>query len=70
MVALLGQRSVVNDQVSVSPADQIIASIAMNLLDWLGLPLRHGDEMMQLLLVTRRNAFNNGLDALAVTWKQ
>lgn len=68
MLALLGQRHVVDDGHGVCATHQAIGRRVQHLLERLGSPRRAGHEVMQLLGLARADTRGHRLDALARPW--
>ncbi len=69
-LALLGDRRVVDDEVGIVAADEGISFCGEHILDRPRVPLRGGDEVVNLLEVVGCNASGHRLDTLAIARRQ
>jgi hypothetical protein len=67
VLPFLGNTRVIHDEIRVVAAEHLIGAREELVLERRGVPLRGGDEVMQLLLLARGNALCDRLDALAFT---
>jgi hypothetical protein len=66
VLSLLRDCGVVDDQVRVVAAHDRVGLVEQHLLDWLGRPARHRDEVMHLLDLPRCDSRNERRDALSL----